>query len=279
MEKTTMINKKREKLIDIIKSFETLMIAFSGGVDSTLLLHMACKILGNRVVAITADWPVHPRRETRQAISIARAMNVRHIVLHSEEIGADSFVLNPIERCYICKTHLFVQLKEHADRLGIGDIAHGANVDDFKEYRPGHKAADEFNIVAPLVSAGFTKADVRLLAKDQGLDLWHKPAMACLATRIPYGEPITREKLAMVESAENTIMDAGFTTCRVRHYGPVARIEVLPSEFDKMMVAAVRRHIVERLHDIGYQYVTMDLDGYVSGSMDRLLPQVEDREG
>ena len=202
-----------------------------------------------------------------------------HTVFRSEQTRLPTFLSNGPDRCYRCKKYLFEKLIELAQDRGIKHVAHGANVDDVEDYSPGLQAAKELGIMAPLWEAGFRKEDIRLLSKEMGLSQWDKPAMACLATRIPYGSPITIEKLKMIEEAESFLFDSGFRQCRVRHHGSVARIEVESSEVGIIMEGPLRKAIVDRFKEIGFVHVALDLQGYVRGSMNRVLDMGNRMEG
>ncbi len=268
-----MIADKKKRLKAILADYGSLAVAFSGGADSTLLLAAAKEALGDRVTAVTVDAPIHSRREIREALATAQALGVKHIVLPMAEITAPGFVANPPERCYTCKQLIFGEIIRIAASLGVRRIAHGANIDDLGDYRPGLKAAQEMGVAAPLVEARMTKADIRVLSRRMGLPTWNKPSMACLASRIPYGRPITREALSMVEMAEDVLWKLGFDGCRVRHHGAVARIEVAPGDWRKAVQPAVREEILKGLKQIGFRHVALDLEGYVPGSLNRALKQ------
>jgi uncharacterized protein len=265
---------KKEKLAHILGDFDSLLIAFSGGVDSTFLLAKAHELIGDRLLAVTAYSAVHPLSEKEAARDLAKVIGVEHMFVASQEMEDTEFILNKPDRCYRCKARLFRQLWEIASHEGIQHVAHGANADDAKDYRPGQKAADEMQIKAPLLDAGLTKSDIRTLSREIGLPTWHKPSMACLATRIPYGDRLTVEKLARVEQAEKVLHTFGFTSCRVRHHDRIARIEVPPEAFDALVRSDVRVEIVRRIRKIGYAYVALDLEGYSPGSMNRSLELV-----
>jgi uncharacterized protein len=265
------IAEKKKRLMAILASHDALAVAFSGGVDSSLLLAAAKAALGDRVTAFTADAPFHARREMRAARATAQALGVRHIVVPFAPITDPAFVSNPPERCYTCKRLIFAEIIRRAAALGLERVAHGENRDDRQDHRPGSKAAAELGVAAPLAEAGLTKADIRALSRRMGLATWNKPAMACLASRIPYGQPITAQALTMVEAAEDVLEGLGFSGCRVRHHGPVARIELAAGDLKKALAAARRAEILTCLKRIGYQYVALDLEGYVPGSLNRAL--------
>jgi len=270
MDKET-ITRKKEDLIRQVRDAGSLLVAFSGGVDSSLLLTLAHEALGKRAVAATADSEIFPAREKDMAVEFTGERGIEHIVFRSEETGIPAFVSNGPDRCYHCKKSLFKQLIKIAEERGIKHVAHAANADDIKDYRPGLRAAKEVGIVAPLVDAGLRKQDIRFLSKEMGLSTWDKPAMACLATRIPYGSPVTHEKLKMIEDAEVFLFDSGVSQCRVRHHGSVARIEVDSSSIKMIMDDDLRKAIVRKFREIGFLHIAVDLEGYVSGSMNRTL--------
>lgn len=263
------LQQKRQRLAEKLAELSGLAVAFSGGVDSTYLLAITYRILGNRVIAVTADSPIYPSREKHAAAEMAETLGVRHIVIPSKELTDPEFVANTRNRCYICKKRLFEDIFEIARKQGIQMVAHGANMDDHQDFRPGFAAARELGVLAPLVDADLTKQDIRCLSREMGLPTWQKPAMACLATRIPYGNSISLEALDMIDQAENAVVRSGFGTCRVRHHGPVARIEVDPSDLDKIFAPDVRGRLIRALRQIGFSHVAIDLEGYVQGSMNR----------
>ena len=262
---------KKKRLIGILQAYDGLVVAFSGGVDSTFLLAAAHEALGDRVTAVTADSPIHSRREIREALETAKALGVKHVVVPFAEMTDPGFVANPPDRCYTCKQLIFGEIIRIAASIGMERVAHGVNLDDLGDYRPGLKAAEEMGVVAPLAEAGLTKADIRALSRRMRLPTWNKPSMACLASRIPYGRPITPEALKMVEAAEEVLQRLGFYGCRVRHHGEVARIEVVPGDLKKTMHPEVRAEILESLRKIGFRHVAVDLEGYVQGSLNRAL--------
>jgi uncharacterized protein len=270
------LQEKKAQLAGILKKYERLVIAFSGGVDSSFLLAMACKVLGDKVTAVTAESPVHPLRERKAAADLALALQVDHVIIQSHEMELPDFLANPENRCYICKRHVFGQFFKIAAKLDIETVAHGVNLDDLSDYRPGQQAAEELGVPAPLVEAGLTKKEIRLLSREMGLPTWDKPSMACLASRIPYGSAVTPRKLSMVEAAEGFLLQLGVKTCRVRHHGSVARIEIDPADFDRALAPKNRIRILNQLKKIGFVHVALDLKGYTMGSMNREITKQVD---
>lgn len=267
---------KFDALRMILSRLPSLAVGFSGGVDSSLLLAAAVDVLGERVVALTADSPLHPAREVRAAIEIGGLLKVRHILVRTAEMQAPAFRANARDRCYVCKQIIFKRLMAEAARLGIAHLAHGANLDDLRDYRPGLEAAAELEVAAPLVEAGLSKAEVRLLAQDIGLPNWNRPAMACLASRIPYDTAITRMLLERVEAAENLLEDLGFRGGRVRSHGEVARIELASlADMARAMSFECRAALVQGMKSAGFAYITLDIEGYRQGSLNSRLPTRE----
>ena len=262
---------KRDHLIAILKEYGSLLIAYSGGVDSTFLLATAHKALKKNLVAITATSPLHPVMEIQNAKAFAQELKVKHLIIQSQEMNQADFTANTKKRCYLCKKYLFEDLVKIAYELGIKHVAHGANLDDLEDFRPGFDAARELKIAAPMVDARLTKNDIRMLSKKMSLKTWNKPPMSCLATRIPYGTQITTEKLKMIEKSEQVILALGVNPCRVRLHAKVARIEVDPVDIEKILDPVVRLGIVEKLRKIGFSHVSVDLEGYRQGSMNRTL--------
>jgi uncharacterized protein len=263
--------RKQMQLERGLAQYASLGVAFSGGVDSTLLLAAARQVLGEKVVALTGMSPVHPSGEKAQALEMARQLGVHHICFETRELADPHFAANPPERCYHCKIGLFNAMRRQAEALGIGTLAHGANVDDLSDFRPGFKAAKEMGIVAPLIDAGLGKAEIRQLARRMGLPNWDRPAMACLASRIPYGIPIETGLLARIDQAESALHHMGIDHCRVRHHGTLARIEVDPGQVARLAAPGLRDQVVAALRAIGYSHVCLDLEGYTSGKMNRDL--------
>ena len=265
---------KKEKLISIIEKCDNLIVAFSGGVDSTFLLKFAHEILKGNVVAATARSSLHPERETEFTIKFAKNLGIKHVVIKSREMSRPDFVANTKERCYICKKMLAQDLLKLASEMGVSNIAHGANMDDLDDYRPGFKAAVEMGIIAPLVDAYLTKKDIRFLSKEMNLVTWDKQSMACLASRIPYGTSITDEALNKIDRAEQFVLSLGFISCRVRYHNEVARIEVSPEDFKRLFDDKTRMAIISKFKDIGFLYISIDLEGYIQGSMNRSISLV-----
>lgn len=252
-------------------------VAFSGGVDSTFLLSEAYDLADDksRVIALTADSPIHPKRETESAESFCREKGIRHFIIETVEMGSPEFVANDSNRCYACKKIIFSSIIEAAQRLGVHHVAHAVNTDDLSEFRPGIKAAEEMRVLAPLAEAGLGKSEIRLLSRQKGLANWDKPASGCLATRIPYGQTITAEKLQKIDSAEQALADLGFSGCRVRYYGDLAKIEVPPEDLAKIMENPVRDAVVSLFKKIGFLYISLDIEGYASGRLNRSLTHRE----
>jgi uncharacterized protein len=260
---------KKRALLHALKEFESLLIAFSGGVDSTFLLAVAHEVLGERVLAVTATAPFYLSREIDEAIAFAQSRGIEHLLIPSEAGTLPAFRANEPDRCYHCKKLLFTKLMGLAEDRGIEHVAHAANADDSGDYRPGAKAALEAGILSPLVDAGLSKDEIRYLSKQMGLPTWDKPAMSCLASRIAYGESITDEKLRMIEAAEIFMAAHGFRQVRVRCHGSLARIEVEKPGLARILESPLREEIISRFKEIGFLYVSMDLEGYVMGSMNR----------
>ncbi len=266
------IEEKFGRLKGILESMGKVVVAFSGGVDSTLLLKVAQDTLGDRnVLAVTACSPLYPERELTGAKRLVRALRARHRLIESNELEIPGFSKNPPDRCYHCKRHLFGELSAVAREEGFSFVIEGSTLDDDRDYRPGKKAVQELGIRSPLKEASFAKAEVRELAKRLGLPAWDKPSFACLASRFPYGEEISKEGLRMVDEAEDFLFGLGFKQVRVRHYGNLARVEVLQEEMARLIEGPLREKVAGRLKEIGYRYVTLDLEGFRSGSMNEVL--------
>ena len=246
-------------------------VAFSGGVDSTFLLWVAKEVLGNNVIAITSRLNSFPNREFTESQNFCKLNNISWIEFTLDELTIDGFKDNPINRCYLCKRKIFSEIKRIAKENDILEVAEGSNVDDTMDYRPGLKAIEELEIKSPLRIAGMMKEDIRVLSRFFGLPTWDKPSFACLSTRFEYGDEITEEKLAMVDKGEQLLLDLGFSQVRVRVHGKMARIEILPEEFSKLIEENNRKKIYESFREYGFTYVSMDLMGYRTGSMNAML--------
>ena len=265
------IQQKYEALQSILKGYKSVAIAFSGGVDSTFLLHTAQKVLGQQVLAVTAASPSFPARERAEAEAFCQKNNIRHVIVDSGELDMEEFRSNPPNRCYLCKHELFHRILQVASENGMDCVAEGSNMDDLGDYRPGLRAIEELSICSPLREAGLYKEEIRILSRKAGLLTWNKPSFACLASRFVYGERITEKKLDMVDRGEQFLLDLGFTQVRVRLHGNIARIEILPEEFSRLIIPETRIHITDEFRKIGFAYVTLDLTGYRTGSMNETL--------
>jgi uncharacterized protein len=264
---------KLEQLKAVLRSCGRTLVAYSGGVDSAFLAKVAGDVLGDDMLAVIADTPSLPRRELDEALAVGRQFGFPVRVVKTNELSDPNYARNPADRCYFCKAELFDKLAGIARVEGWQTIAYGENADDMGDFRPGAKAAAEFRVRAPLNEAGLTKSEIRQLSAEAGLPTAQKPAMACLSSRIPYGEPVTVEALAMIEAAENVLRDAGFRDVRVRHHGNVARIEVDSGEMGRFLENRLRDWVFEALKRIGYAYVALDLQGYRRGSANEVLPE------
>jgi pyridinium-3,5-biscarboxylic acid mononucleotide sulfurtransferase len=262
---------KKAFLIGKLKKLDSLLVAFSGGVDSAFLLAVAHEALGKKVLAATAVSPVHPFRERTEAVRFAREKDIPHFLFSSHEIDLPEFLTNTPDRCYHCKKALCKTLQKIARKNSIQHVAHGVNVDDLDDFRPGLKAAVEAGIIAPLMDENLNKAEIRRLSKAMGLPQWDKPSMACLASRLPYGSIITEKKLKMIEMAEAFLQDIGLKTLRVRHHGTVARIEVGATERGLILNDANREGIIKKFRHLGFNHIALDLEPFTSGKMNRSI--------
>ncbi|MGN1389497.1 MAG: ATP-dependent sacrificial sulfur transferase LarE [Bulleidia sp.] len=265
------IEEKQENLHRILREAGSASIAFSGGVDSTYLLKEAHEVLQDKMIAYTAESPFFPSWENEEAIAFCRKEGIPQKLIRFDILSIDGVAGNPPDRCYLCKHALFSALKKQAEADGFSCVMEGTNLDDLGDYRPGLKALAELGIRSPLKEAGLHKQEIRELSEQQHLPTWNKPSFACLASRISYGEGITEEKLHRVEAGETFLLQKGFTQVRVRVHGSLARIEVLPEELDRFQDAALRKETSEVLKKAGFSYISLDLEGFRSGSMNRVL--------
>lgn len=262
---------KLSKLEKIIEDMGSLIVAYSGGVDSTFLIKFAKNVVDNDVLAVTARSPIHSRAEYEEAKKTAGLLGVRHITIRSAELNIPEFVTNNPRRCYYCKKALFTRLKEIAEKRGIPWVTDGTNFDDSSDFRPGIKAMQELGIRSPLKEAGLTKEEIRTISKKMGLVTWNNPPSTCLATRFPYGDRITKKKLKMVESAESYLHSIGIKKVRARHHGDIVRVELGKEEINLFAEPGFRKQVVSAFKKLGYTYIAVDLEGYRTGSMNEVL--------
>jgi uncharacterized protein len=265
------LEEKKQKLAAYLDELESVAVAFSGGVDSTFLLKMAHDTLADRALAVTARSRSFPERELYEAIAFCTSEGIRHVLVESEELKIDGFADNPVNRCYLCKTELMTHLWEVARAQGVKHVVEGSNMDDVGDYRPGLRAIDEQQVKSPLRHARLGKAEIRLLSKELGLATWDKQSFACLASRIPYGDKITEERLRMIDRAEQLLLDMGLKQVRVRLHGTLARIETDGAGMELLMEADNRKRVYKALKIYGFSYVALDLMGYRTGSMNEPL--------
>ena len=265
------LDRKMARLRDIVRSMCSAAVAFSGGTDSTLVAKIAKDELGEKTMAITVNSPMYPASELRNAKAVAREIGIRHLVVDVDPMNDKSFIINPPDRCYLCKLDDLRHIRGIADERGLSEIIDGSNADDKNDYRPGLRAKEEMRVRSPLAEAGLTKADVRAISKTLRLPTAHKSSSPCLASRIPYGEMITREKLTMIEEAEEFLKAKGFDEVRVRIHGDIARIEVSPKDVSKLASPGTRITITKKLRSLGFTYVALDLEGYRMGSLNEVL--------
>ena len=265
------LERKLAALSELLNDIPALIVAYSGGVDSTYLAYVATQALGNRAVCVTADSPSYPDRHRALAIRLAAQFHLNHEIIATNEMAREEYRANPANRCYYCKHELYTQLTALAQEQGIPVIADGSNADDRGDYRPGRQAAREFGVRSPLDEVGLTKDEIRELSRQAGLPTWDEPASACLSSRIPYFSEVTDEKLRMIERAETVLRDLGFRVCRVRHHDTIARLELGRDEMTRALDPETADAIDRELRAIGYAHVTVDLRGYRLGSLNEAL--------
>ena len=266
------LDRKLERLKDILTDMEGVLVAYSGGVDSAFVMKVAKDVLGDKVLAVTAKSPVYPSEEIEQAKALALNLKVRHKIIETHEMLNPKFVSNPKERCYWCKEELFTKLIDIAKKNNLKHVVDGTNFDDLDDFRPGMKAAGDLGVRSPLKEAKLTKEDIRSLSKDLGLPAWDKPSLACYGSRFPYGTKITEENVNKVDKAEGYLKkNLGMTQVRVRHHDNIARIEVMEEDIPRLLEEKPRRRVISYFKKLGYPYVTVDLEGYRTGSMNEVL--------
>ena len=276
---TDTIHGKQERLFSVLRSMDRVLVAYSGGTDSAYLAWAANRVLGAGALAVTADSASIPESHKRDAEAFAKRYGIRHQYIETNEFDNPDYVRNDANRCFHCKDELFSQLRETGSALGFENITYGVNVDDTKDFRPGHRAAKEHGVRAPLLEAGLTKADIRELSRREGLPTWDRPAAACLSSRIPYGTTVTKEKVKLVEKGEEALKSLGFEIYRVRYHGELVRIEIGPNEIARALDIEMARKMTEIFKSLGFQYVTLDLEGYRLGSLNEALPSADRQQG
>jgi pyridinium-3,5-biscarboxylic acid mononucleotide sulfurtransferase len=262
---------KQELLIARLHALGSVVVAFSGGADSAYLAWAAHRALGERALAVTALSPSLSAHDRQQAAKFAREVGFRHEFIETREFENPLYVANQADRCYFCKTELFSELVELSVARGFSMVVYGMNADDLRDFRPGHRAASEYGVVAPLLDAGLAKSEIRELSRRAGLSTWDRPASACLSSRIPYGTPVTVENLSRIERAESVLREYGFRQFRIRSHDQVARIEIVPEEMPRALHVETMRELAERIRRVGFTYVTLDLEGYRQGSLNAAL--------
>lgn len=262
---------KLNRLKGILTEMQSVLVAYSGGVDSAFVMKVANDVLGDKVLAVTASSSVYPSEEIEQAKALAQSLKVRHKIIETREMTNPKFVNNPKDRCYWCKEELFSKLIGIAKDNNLRYVLDGTNFDDLDDFRPGMKVAEELGVRSPLKEAMINKQDIRSLGKEMGLPIWSKPSLACFGSRFPYGTRITEENLKKVDKAERFLRNSGLTQVRVRHHDKIARIEVMEDDIPKLLEEGLRRKLISYLKKLGYSYVTVDLEGYRTGSMNEVL--------
>jgi len=266
-----LLEKKLSNLKNYLRSIDSAIIAFSGGVDSTFLLKIASDILKDKVMAVTAKSPTFTQTELKDSKTIAQELKVKQVIIETGELQNKSFTANDKERCYYCKNELLGLISKYAKKNNFNYIFDGSNYEDVNDYRPGAKAVKKWGVLSPLKEAGLAKEEIRTASKALGLSTWDKPAAACLASRIPYGTKITEDLLQKISSAESVLKKLGFRQVRVRHHGNIARIELLTHDIHKILNSKIKNTVIKSLKKLGYIYITLDIEGYTTGSMNKTL--------